>query len=150
MMQQVGLVLCTKLLALLLLCVRPQWLATVDVCVCDHIQQAFPSTNIYRREILYMVAHGTLTITFCPLLPNVYHVPLWHPGMVAQMAQKTCTIRMTLWLYWPCRRILWAWIHVVRLAWPDGAVCTSVTTATWPGCAAIASWVNWPTQKGLG
>jgi len=56
-------ILCTKLLALLLVCVRPQ-LATADVCVCDHIEQAFPSTNIYKPVSLYIVAHGTQTIIF--------------------------------------------------------------------------------------
>ena len=44
-----------------------------------------------------------------------------------------------LWLYWPCHRILWAWIGVVWLAWPDCAVCVSVTRLTWPGCVAMAS-----------
>jgi len=44
-----------------------------------------------------------------------------------------------LWLYRPCRRILWAWIGMVWMAWPDCVIRTSVTRSTWPGCVAIAS-----------
>jgi len=82
------------LLAVLLVCVGPQ-LATADVCMCNHTEWKFPSTNIYRLENLYMVAYGMWTIIFL-LLPNAYHVPWWHPDMVVQMAQKTCTITRAL------------------------------------------------------
>jgi len=34
------------------------------------------------------VAHGTRMNYFCLLLPNAYHVPWWHCGMVVQMVHK--------------------------------------------------------------